>query len=340
MLYFRTDCNEIIAMGHVMRCLSIADAAKELGTDCVFICADEKGKEVITSRGHEVIVLGTAYNNMDAELPALERVISERGIRNMVIDSYFVTENYLEKVKALKVETSYIDDLNSFIYPVDNIICYANYYDKFKYNLNYPATRLLLGTGYAPIRKDYESLPEKQISDKIKKLLLLTGGSNNFNFFVKMLDQLKTGILDELDSVTIVCGKFDAYYSELTEKYGQNPKVKIYQSLPTLKEELTDADLVITAGGSTLYEICAVGVPAISYSFADNQLDNCKSFSNDGLIPYAGDLRTDNVPEVASNIISCLSDLKKRIEISKQMQSKVDGTGARKIAMELIKGDD
>ena len=38
-IYIRADMNEIIATGHIMRCLSIADAAREQGVKTIFIVA-------------------------------------------------------------------------------------------------------------------------------------------------------------------------------------------------------------------------------------------------------------------------------------------------------------
>ena len=57
------------------------------------------------------------------------------------------------------------------------------------------------------------------------------------------------------------------------------------------------ADIAISAGGTTLYELCACGTPTISYSFADNQLDNVEQFQKDELIDYAGDVRKTNIFE-------------------------------------------
>ena len=52
-IYIRVDMNEIIATGHVMRCLSVADAAREMGKETVFITADEKPVELLKGRGYE-----------------------------------------------------------------------------------------------------------------------------------------------------------------------------------------------------------------------------------------------------------------------------------------------
>ena len=64
-LYIRADMNSEISTGHVMRCLSVADAAKRMGREAVFITADDQPKDLIESRGHRCIVLGSRWNDLE-----------------------------------------------------------------------------------------------------------------------------------------------------------------------------------------------------------------------------------------------------------------------------------
>ena len=100
---------------------------------------------------------------------------------------------------------------------------------------------------------------------------------------------------------------------------------------------MKEADLAISAGGTTLYELCAVGTPAISYSFADNQLYNVKQFAKDGMIDYAGDVRRD---DIFTNVVELYQkydkDRRLREERSVRMQQMVDGKGAERIGAALL----
>ena len=93
--------NPIIATGHVMRCLSIADAAKKQGEETVFITADEIPVDLLKVRGYETIVLHTDWTRMNEELPALADLIEERQIRlkstNVYIGSKIFECQYVSK---------------------------------------------------------------------------------------------------------------------------------------------------------------------------------------------------------------------------------------------------
>lgn len=333
MQYFRVDMNPTIATGHMMRCLSIADDVRELGGDVTFIVADEYPVELCHSRGYDVIVLDSDWKDMESELPKLAEVIEASQIEELFIDSYQVTPEYLAGLKK-HVKVTYLDDLDKFAYPVDRIICYANYCKQFSYaeenNVGH-----CLGMEYIPLRKVFRNCPQKQISDRIRKVLLLSGGTDSYGIIEKMVERFKN--VTSIIFVT-VCGRYYEGFEELQDKYKGYPNLEFYKNVSDLEEYMKKADLAISAGGTTLYELCAVGTPTISYSFADNQLYNVKQFAEDGIIEYAGDVReTDIVEKIQDLYAQYDKNVKLRKERSAMMQRNVDGNGAYRIAKVLLK---
>lgn len=332
-IYIRVDMNEVIATGHVMRCLSIADAAREQGKETVFITADEKPVEMLGSRGYKPVVLHTDWKNMEGELDILLSLIQDKGIKKLLVDSYQVTENYLKKLEAY-AEVFYLDDLDAFEYPVSNVICYANYYSQLSYGNYRGNTKFYLGTSYMPIRKVFQNCPPKQIKKNIENIMILSGGSDNFN----MLENITALFKNSTVQVDIICGAFYPDFQGLRNKFAEYPNLHFYQNVSNLEEFMEKADLAISAGGTTLYELSAKGTPAISYSFADNQLKNVKQFDEEGLIAYAGDVRYD---DVYGNIYQLYKKYEKqelRKKYSRNMQQVMDGKGAARIAA-LLYGD-
>lgn len=333
MIFIRTDMNEKIATGHVMRCLSIADALKEQGEEVHFLLADEQAQNLIQSRGYESIVLHTVWNDMDSEIPVLLAAIDRYKITRILIDSYQVTLKYLTEIKKM-VQIMYIDDLKLFCYPVDVVVCYANYWSRFYSRQNDPSTIFLLGTKYVPLRKVFWDCERKKITKGAGRLLLLSGGSDPYDFLEQTLMLLDLRVFQHID---VICGRYYPNYEELCGKYEKNSKISIHKSIPDIEKYMKNADMAVSAGGTTLYELCACGTPTISYSFADNQLDNVKQFASDGLIDYAGDLRYENVPKKVMKLIEPYQkNLELRKQRSQEMQKLVDGKGAIRLAQKLV----
>ena len=329
----RVDMNPVIATGHMMRCLSIADGIVELGKKVIFITADEFPLELIKQRGHEVAVLGTDWQKMEEELPLLLPIFESRKVTKVLVDSYQVTEEYLQVLRA-HVKVAYLDDLDMFSYPVDQLICYANYYNLFSYGQKGEKEGCYLGLQYVPLRKAFQNCPVKDIKTNVEKILLLSGGSDSLGILERMVEVFK----ENADIVlTVVCGSFYKHYEQLVEKYAKYPNLRFCRNVSNMEDYMKEADLAISAGGTTLYELCAVGTPTISYSFVDNQLNTVRQFDKDGLIAYAGDVRTDDIfTNVAELVTQYNQDENIRRERSLKMQTMVDGNGAKRIAGILI----
>lgn len=327
-IYIRADMNEIIATGHIMRCLSIADAAKEHGKETVFITADEKPLEMLQSRGYEPIVLHTDWDNMEEELGVLLPLIKRMGISKLLVDSYQVTEKYLRTLEE-HTEVFYLDDLDAFEYPVSNVICYANYYSQLSYGNYKGNTKFYLGTSYMPIRRVFQNCKPKLIKEKIENIMILSGGSDNYHMIENIAELFKESDILQAD---IICGAFYPDFEGLKEQFAGYGNLHFYQNVSNLEEFMEKADLAISAGGTTLYELSAKGTPTISYSFADNQLKNVRQFDEDGLISYAGDVRVDDVYGNIYRLYRKFEDSKLRKACSKKMQKVMDGQGATRIA--------
>lgn len=336
MLYIRTDMNQTIATGHMMRCLSIADAAKIQGEDTTFLLSDEQAVKFLQKRGYQYKILYTKWNEMEEELPTLLKVAEELSIKAVLIDSYQVTYNYLKRLSAA-VKTFYIDDLNAFHYPVNGILCYANYWEKFHYAERYKNTELYLGLKYAPLRKEFSGCEKKDIKPLAKNLLLMSGGSDPYDILPNILEHMEKSAYEKIN---VICGIYNTKYEELKRTFSSHKNICIQKAVDHMEDYMKKADLAVSAGGTTLYELCAVGTPAISYSFADNQLDNVAAFQKDGIIDYAGDARWDDVVFKIVRLLELYQkDEKLRKRRSEKMQRVVDGKGAGRIAERLLEAN-
>lgn len=350
MLYIRTDMNRVIATGHLMRCLSIAEAAAEAGEEVTFIFADGQAEKLVHDRGFSAVVLHTAWDHMETEVNVLREMITGKrtehkppkictagGTDMMLIDSYMVTPQYLRMVSGF-VKTAYIDDLGAADYPVHVLICYANYWKKYydpqRCQHTYRHTKLLAGTKYVPLKKSFRNKKKKEIRQRVENLLLLSGGTDRYGILERLLERL---CQERYRNIDVICGLYYEEYDRVSLRFGQYSNIRFYQAVQNMEDFMMRADVAVSAGGTALYELCACGTPAVSYSFADNQLDNVLQFQNDGLIDYAGDVRDGDIFERAAALVKEYDNsYALRKERSEKMQRLVDGNGAVRIVRELI----
>lgn len=334
-IFFRVDTNDVVATGHIMRCLSIADAAAQAGIKPVFILADKNGQKRVEDKGYEAVILNSKWDDMEAEEDKLKEIIKTRNIKSLIVDSYYATDEYF---KALSEYTRiiYVDDLGLFKYPVAGIICYANYFDKFGYEKRFERynTSFFLGCSYVPLRKEFSNLPEKDIKQCIGTVLLMSGGGDQYHVLKQFAAVLREYYEFELE---IICGQYNTDYDELVKTYEHDSKVHINKSVNNMIEYMQKADVAVSAGGTTLYELCACGTPTITYSFTDNQLDNVKKFQEDGLMMYLGDLRTDKVTDNLLSAMDEYMDSSLRSKLSEGLQKLVDGRGAERIIEKMMR---
>ncbi len=209
MVYIRADANEIIGTGHVMRCLAIAKELRKKSEDVIFFVADEYGEKIVTESGFQVVCLHSQWDNMESELETILQFVNGTHVKAFLIDSYYVTKNYLDKLHQY-VRLVYIDDVDAFLYPVDIVINYNIYAKKINYDDRYRLeglnTEFLLGCDYVPLRTEFLNVCRKGHNDlngqikkesdskwgaKQKKILITSGGTDNYNIAGKLLERLK-----------------------------------------------------------------------------------------------------------------------------------------------------
>jgi len=335
----RVDANHMIATGHLMRCLAIASELRRIGKETLFIIKDEFAQDIVFSRGFSVYMIKAKGSGIETEISDLISIIRLTGIEKMVIDSYSVTSCYLDNLHGI-VSVLYIDDLNLFRYSVDIVLNYNIYASQLPYNKNYAGTdtRLLLGPMYVPLREEFQHVQEMVINQNVRNVLLTTGGSDPLNFTSKFLKAFKNSDFYKKLRIKVVFGSLNRNLELLTD-FEQDPYVDFYKSPQNMADLMKTCDVAITAGGSTLYELCACGVPSICFSFVDNQLLGVIGFAEADLMYYAGDIRDDINKCVAKSLYyleQYSTDVLLRTRRSRRMQEMIDGQGVFRIVKALL----
>lgn len=367
LIYIRTDGNSQIASGHLMRCLSIGNACKKLGFQVHFLVSDQESVSLLQRNipfSFPVTCLkGAVYDHLEQELPELLPLLAGTGKQKItfLLDSYYVTKKYLISIKKF-AKTVYIDDLMLFDYPVDLLVNYDVIPSQKmpSYQAAYQnAGKTLLGAAYAPLRDQFQNR-EMPVRSQVKNIFIATGGSDPFHFCLRFIDFLKeTFSLQNGEHVLIpdgmpggivfhiLVGSLNTDRDRLFSIAQTSPFIEVYENVTDMASLMESCDLAVSAAGTTLYELCALGIPAISYTMADNQLPSATAFAESEIIPYSGDIR-GSMDRVLYNIMQFLLQMwqpapsgstsnitasyRKREIAHKTMRSFIDGEGSLKIA--------
>ena len=342
MIGIRTDANGIIAMGHLMRCMSIARQLAKRQQEVIFIISENDSEQLITENGFQCICLNNHYNEKEAETDTVIRLIQEYRIEKMIVDSYEVTKQYLEKLREA-VYLIYIDDINAFKYPVDMLINYSfNTTDEVYRSRSYDTdrTRMLLGAEYVPLREEFggEAIAIKK---RAESLFITTGGADEFDMITDIVCGLNQSDCRDMKKY-IVAGKFYKYKDKLEELRRQDSYIEFYMDIPDIDKVMRKGDIAISAGGTTLAELCSCGIPTICFTMADNQLASVTEYAKAGLMYCVGDIRGEGAKNAAvRKIVYYVNELREQYDIRAEMGTKaksaIDGNGAERIAQQVMK---
>jgi len=335
MIGIRADANKIIASGHVMRCITIAKELIALGESVTFFVADNEGRDLIENYAgdlehFDVVVLGSTYDHMEDELSVLEKKLMAKGVRALLVDSYFVTRRYFEAINMI-CPVAYMDDLGKEPYPVDVLINYSGYYETLGYESLYKGmqghkglpTKLLLGLKYAPLRRQFyedelsggkakveidytESHGLSSASvDNGFRILLTAGGADIHGMLLATLEAARDkGLLIPSGSANanvgspyitweVVAGNLVSDAASIDALSEQYSNINIHHSVTNMASLMRSCDLAVAAAGTMLTECAAVRLPAIFYQVADNQKFNVEFWQRTGGMLFAGDVTED-----------------------------------------------
>lgn len=332
----RVDANEKIAMGHLMRCMSVALQLKKAEQAVIFILSENYAEKLVRQNGFACICLSRIYVQKELELNELKSLILEKKMDVLLVDAYDISFRYVQELRPV-CKIAYMDDLGRFAYPADLIINYS-------YGIEVPQEEIqkdrhkkfLTGIRYAPLREEFSG-EGITVRDTVERIFMTTGGTDPFGMAAAVLRAMKRFKNMEKH---VVAGKFCQNVQTLQGMAQADALIQIYHDIPDIYRVMKKCDLAVSAGGSTQAELCACGIPTISFTMADNQLYGTRAYAQAGMILYAGDVREDReavVGRIVEDIEMLSRNAAKRKEMGTAGKEIVDGKGACRIAEEVIR---
>jgi UDP-2,4-diacetamido-2,4,6-trideoxy-beta-L-altropyranose hydrolase len=336
-VYIRVDSNPVISGGHVMRCLAIAETLSEVGRKVCFLVADDNPISVLEERGFSYINLHSNWQNLMTDFEQVKSIVSKEEYPFLIIDTYKVTKEYVDSLKPY-CRIAYLGSKKGFLGNLDLLINYSTDIDYAFYNNSYTKkTRLLLGPSYAPLRKEFQSIIPVY-RDEIGHILITTGNTDRNHIVSSLIAKL----LPEIDGTTVkldvVIGRMFDYKDELHKCYDSDARVELHENVESMSALMKECDLAITANGTTVYELSAVGLPSISFAMVEEQVKSAEALSELGVIDYCG--RSYCMPD------ECISVIVKKVryymgnhdelrKLAMKAHELIDGNGCSRIVAVL-----
>jgi len=311
---FRVDASLAIGIGHVMRCLTLAQVLKENGVNVEFICRKHKGNLIdkICANGftvHELelleeikvdnILTHSSWLGVTQQQDADDciDILKAEKFDWFIVDHYALDEQWQKRLKPYYEKLMVIDDLADRKHRCDILLDQTFGRQQEDYLAWIPGgCELLLGSKYALLRSEFSKWRSYSIgrrsSLELKKLLINMGGIDIDNITEKILDELKICNLPNDFHITVVMGGSAPYLENVRSKAITMPyKTEVKVDVDNMAEIMANSDIAIGAAGSTTWERCCLGLPTIQIVIAQNQLFLAETLAQHNIVKLVKEIK-------------------------------------------------
>ncbi len=352
---FRADASLTIGTGHVMRCLTLADILKKSGSECVFLSRDHPGNlhRVVQDRGYKVLSLGkvdlalvektkVGYKDwlgvdVRADADDTRERLSCLSADWLIVDHYGLGSGWEQSIKECCGRIMAIDDLANRDHTVDALLDQNLGKTETDYEERVPPMcKLMIGPRYALLRPNFAALRTKSLSRRgkgyLRKLLITMGGVDLEDATGRVLDALKGWGPAASLRVTVVMGPNAPWRDKVRDQVRCLPfPTEVLVNVRNMETLMCEADLTIGAAGSTSWECCCMGLPALQLVVAENQRLIARAMNQAGAAESLSDWDglNDSLHRVMSQI---WNDPAMLVRMSSAAAQVTDGLGAERIA--------
>lgn len=268
-IYFRADGNTQIGLGHLVRCLALAQMLQE-EFSIIFVC-----KEITDDLTLQLQQLGFELMKIVEEVEWLHLLTKNDFV---VLDHYELDTTFQIAIKGLGCKLICIDDLHENVFYADLIINHAPGVSPENYNAQ-SYTQFALGLNYVLLRPIFlKRSEENNKPETLDSLFICFGGSDSKNLTIIIVDLLKQD--NRFGTVNIVVGAAYSFLSELKASIQHDQRFKIHHAVDAKEMAglIYKSNIAIVPASGILQEVLALGCTAISGMYAENQRNIFNNF--------------------------------------------------------------
>jgi UDP-2,4-diacetamido-2,4,6-trideoxy-beta-L-altropyranose hydrolase len=316
-IVFRTDASFKIGSGHVMRCLTLAEALRNSGVKIRFVCRGHSGNLIELIRAKEFVVhelpvsgnfeyggisdydSGNEYGSWlgTSQIQDAHETISVFQNNRpgwLIVDHYGLGQVWEKEMRPHVHKIMAIDDLAQRPHDCD-LLLDQNYFQDgdSRYNGLVPLNcTKMLGPQFALLRPEFAEAQKnlKSRTKKVQRIFIFFGGTDPDNITGKALVSLSFPEFSHLD-VDVVIGTHNHHLTKIERLVKKRPNTSLHVQIENMAELMVQADLALGAGGATTLERMAVGLPSIVVTIAENQVPPIRDLSQDGYLKWLGNVK-------------------------------------------------
>ncbi len=342
-----------------MRCLTLAEALRDEGAECYFICREHSGNllDFIRDKNFQAFGLapitdesyihspvsrgdGLRHSNwlgttqlQDAE--ECENLLKVLRPHWLVVDHYALDIQWEKTLQGNFKELLVIDDLADRKHICSLLLDQNLGRTEQDYRGLVPHNcRILVGPKFALLRPEFSRLRSKSLvrrgSSTLQHLLITMGGMDQTNATCTVLQALKTCSLPDNCHISVVMGLKAPYLTLVKDIAATMPwPTSVLVNVVDMAERMASADLIIGAAGGTSWERSCLGVPTILLILAANQEPGAKALLHSGSV-----ILIENVFDITIRLpptIEALTHGGALMELSNKARHVCDGLGVERV---------
>jgi UDP-2,4-diacetamido-2,4,6-trideoxy-beta-L-altropyranose hydrolase len=333
-LLIRADASPHIGTGHVMRCLALAQAWQLRGGDAVFVthCSSNGLRRRLSDEGFKIVALKRPYPD-PGDWKASSNVLAAHPGAWVVLDGYHLDSAYQRLVKEAGHPVLVIDDMAHLDYYYGDLLLNQNIHaEQLKYSCG-PHTRLLLGTRYVLLRREFWPWDgwQRKISQVANRVLVTLGGADRDNQTLKVIQALRQVEVSDLEA-TVVVGVDNPHLGELEATTRYSPfEIRFLHNASNMPALMAGVDVAVSSGGTTCWELAFMGLPFLTMVIAPNQKEIAESLAKTGIALNCGWFSSCSPEDLAENLTAMIKDSGLRKCFSQRGKKLVDGQGSARI---------
>ena len=356
----RVDASALLGTGHVMRCLALAVELKSRGHQVVFVMRLLAGHMTAQTRdaGFEVMTLtdfpSVRRDSQDswidfARRPNLQAQDAKETLALLphlawdwlIVDHYALGCEWHQRMSGVAQKLMAIDDQADRALQCNLLLNQNPGALASRYADLVPSTCLsLMGPDHALLRPEFSiepaNVPKRKLALNKPRILVSLGGAD-----VGGMTQLVVLALEQAglrgNDVTVVAGAHNPYLQAI-ESRCQSLGYLSLKSTDTMAKLMAHSDCAIGAGGVSMLERCAMGLPSITLVVAPNQRPGALAAQAMGAVLALDPQAPDFEVHLSQSIKKLLTSPEHWKAMSRAALAVCDGKGTPRVADTLMQG--